>query len=91
MAKVHILVVDDADAILHLCGQTLRRLPNTEVTLENQSPRALERLATERFDVLLTDILMPDVDGMALLRMARQHLRTSSSSCSPASLPSRLQ
>jgi DNA-binding NtrC family response regulator len=73
MAKAHILVVDDTDAILHLCAQTLRRLPNTEVSLENQSSRAIERLTRERFDLLLTDILMPGIDGIALLRIARQH------------------
>ena len=72
MAKGRILVVDDDDIILELCAHTLSGLPDTETVLENHSLRASERLAAESFDLLITDLRMPDMDGIALCRIARQ-------------------
>jgi DNA-binding NtrC family response regulator len=72
MAKERILVVDDDDFILDLCAQTLSELGDTEIVLENHSPRASKRLATDSFDMLITDIRMPEMNGMDLLRIARQ-------------------
>jgi DNA-binding NtrC family response regulator len=73
MAKGRILVVDDEDIILELCEHTLSMLQDTEIVTENHSPRARERLATDSFDLLITDIRMPEIDGMELLRIALQH------------------
>src|SRR5262245_51255647 len=72
MAKGRILVVDDDDAVLEVCADTLSMLPDTEIIVENHSPRARERLAADSFDLLITDIRMPEMDGMELLRIARQ-------------------
>ena len=55
-----------------VCAHTLSGLPDTETVLENHSLRASERLATESFDLLITDLRMPEMDGIALCRMARQ-------------------
>jgi two-component system response regulator AtoC len=72
MAKRRILVVDDEDIILEVCAEMLSVLPDTEIVIENHSPRASERLTTENFDLLITDIRMPEMDGIELLRLARQ-------------------
>lgn len=73
MAKGRILIVDDDEFILDLCAQTLSELRDTDIVLENHSARASERLTTDSFDLLITDIRMPEMDGMDLLRVARQH------------------
>jgi DNA-binding NtrC family response regulator len=73
MAKVRLLIVDDDAAILDMCAHTLRGVPDTELMLENNSLEALERLSKEHFDLLITDLRMPGVDGMELLRVARQN------------------
>lgn len=73
MSKLRILVVDDAEDMLRVCAATLERIPNAEVSLERSSVKAAERLAHEPFDLLMTDMRMPELDGTELLRVARKH------------------
>ncbi|MBI2877317.1 MAG: response regulator [Candidatus Tectomicrobia bacterium] len=73
MAKTRILVVDDEEGILKVCAGTLRKLPEMEIILESQSRRAIERVSSESLDLLVTDIRMPEVDGLELLQIARRH------------------
>lgn len=65
-----ILVVDDNDANAELLDRMLRRLGH-QVTLAADGRRALEALATGRFDLVLLDIVMPDIDGYEVLRRAK--------------------
>ena len=73
MRPSRILVVDDEVGMLEVCADTLRRLPDTEILVESQSPRAAERIGAESFDLLIADVRMPGVNGVELLRLARQH------------------
>lgn len=73
MAKTRILVVDDEPGMLEVCADTLRKLANAEILVENQSPNAAERIARESLDLLIADICMPGLNGLELLRLARQH------------------
>ena len=43
-----------------------------DVTAFTSSPEALIALATEPFDLLMTDMNMPDPDGMTVIREARR-------------------
>jgi DNA-binding NtrC family response regulator len=72
MAKTRILVVDDEPGMLEVCADTLQKLPDTEVLLESNGARAAERLAGESVELLITDIRMPGLSGVELLRSARQ-------------------
>jgi len=73
MEKFRILVVDDEEGMLEVCADTLRRLPDTEIHLESNSNRAAEIVSSERFNLLITDIRMPGLSGVELLKTARQH------------------
>src|SRR5574339_878522 len=73
MDKSRILVVDDEEGMLEVCADTLRKLPETEIYLERSSNCAVERLSSERFNLLITDIRMPGLNGVELLKMARAH------------------
>jgi DNA-binding NtrC family response regulator len=73
MPELRILVVDDETGMLEVCEDTLRELADTRVVTESVSTRAAERLATESWDLLITDMCMPGMDGLELLRHAREH------------------
>ena len=70
MPDARILVVDDEENVRHMLELTLRR-EGYRVTLCADGADALDRLRTTPFDLLLCDINMPGLDGMALLRALR--------------------
>ncbi len=70
MAK-SILVVDDESRILSLM-QGLLASNGFQVTTARDGLTALEHLGNKTFDVVLTDIRMPDMDGLELYRNMRQ-------------------
>ena len=72
MPKLKILVVDDEQGMLEVCADTLRRLPEAEILTEKEGRRAAELLERETPDLLITDICMPGMSGLELLRLARQ-------------------
>lgn len=64
-----LLVVDDEPAMRQLC---LRALDHFEITPADDGQAALKRLGEERFDVVLTDVNMPKLDGLELLQAVKQ-------------------
>ena len=73
MRKIRTLVVDDTLSYLELSTSFLGRLEDLEVVSLQHSEEALQLLENEPFDVLLTDIQMPKVDGIQLMNHARRH------------------
>ncbi len=69
-AGVRILVVDDHE-ITRRTAALLLEPSGAEVVTVASAAEALDRLAIEPFDVMLTDVLMPEMDGIALARAVR--------------------
>ena len=65
-----ILVVDDELEMAALVADEMVERGYFAVALR-YGRDAIERLRLERFDALITDLRMPDVDGLALLRASR--------------------
>jgi signal transduction histidine kinase len=65
-----LLIVDDEAAQARALARTLKTegYAPTEV---HSAAEALSQLREHRFDVLITDLMMPDLDGIALLRAAQ--------------------
>ena len=66
-----ILVVDDEAEIRETLAEILSGARHRVVTASS-GREALERLATQHYDVILTDIRMPDLDGRALYQEIEQ-------------------
>lgn len=73
MAKGNVLVVDDETVICEAGAEILSRAGYT-VTTASGALEGLERLKEEPFDLLITDIKMPGVDGMALIQRVRAEI-----------------
>ena len=65
MAPVRVLVVDDKENILKLFAKILAE--GHQVTSALDGARALSLIATEEFDVVVTDIRMPGAGGFEVL------------------------
>jgi excisionase family DNA binding protein len=67
-----LLVVDDEEAVRELIATTLRSAsPGYDISVAADGASALSMLKTKTFDVLITDLKMPGMDGMTLIREAR--------------------
>ena len=66
-----LLVVDDERSMRELLSIVLRR-EGYDVTLAENGRRAVELLERGRFDLLVSDIKMPDVTGVDVLRAAKR-------------------
>jgi DNA-binding NtrC family response regulator len=67
-----ILVVDDEAVALHNLMHVLKK-EGYEVLGTQNSPEALELIAKERYDLVLTDLKMEKVDGMEILVRTKEH------------------
>jgi excisionase family DNA binding protein len=69
--RARVLVVDDEATIRDLLSKTLA-LAEYDVDLAPDGRTALERLRIIPYDLLITDLKMPGVDGLAVIREARR-------------------
>ena len=71
-----ILIVDD-DPVTHTLVATMLRSEDLEIESASNGGEALGRLDARCFDVVLTDIRMPGMDGLTLLqRIKERHPET---------------
>ncbi len=69
MADVRVLVVDDKENMLKLFGKILSS--GYRLTTVGDGGRALSLVATEEFDVVVTDIRMPGANGFEVLQAVK--------------------
>jgi response regulator RpfG family c-di-GMP phosphodiesterase len=69
--KPRVLCLDDEPQVLESLRDTLRR--KYEVVVTTNGFEALRLLASDPFDVVLTDMRMPMLDGARFLTLAREH------------------
>ena len=70
-ARPRILIVDDEPQVLEVLAKTLSSA-DYEVDTVADGPTALEYLQNNSYDLLVTDLKMPGMDGLAVIRETRR-------------------
>jgi CheY-like chemotaxis protein/anti-sigma regulatory factor (Ser/Thr protein kinase) len=66
-----ILIVDDEEVDRELAGRCLRTLPDLEILEAEEGEAALASIEAHEPDLVLTDLRMPGMDGLALVEKVR--------------------
>ncbi len=69
--RARVLVVDDEATIREVLAKTLA-LAEYDVDLAPDGRTAIDRLRLIPYDLLITDLKMPELDGLAVIREARR-------------------
>jgi len=69
--RPRILVVDDEESVRDLLAKTLT-MADYDVDTAGDGPSALDRLRAVEYDLLITDLKMPGMDGLSVIREARR-------------------
>lgn len=67
----HILVVDDEPSMLEFLDHMLRK-EGYRISKTTDGLKALGMIEKDGFDLIISDLRLPDVDGLDLLKMARK-------------------
>lgn len=72
----NVLVVDDSAVDRHLVGQYLRIDDSLEICYAVHGADALEKMAAQVPDLVVTDLMMPEMDGLELVSAIRSRYPT---------------
>ena len=81
MSKKSLLVVDDSATMRQLLCMTLTRvegITQANITEAHDGEDALDKVKSGNFDLVLTDIRMPRMDGLEFIRKVRSELNEQS-------------
>ncbi|MCC6502395.1 MAG: sigma-54-dependent Fis family transcriptional regulator [Deltaproteobacteria bacterium] len=69
--KFKILITDDDMDLRELLTEAVKNW-GYEVSVAKEGDEALRKLRMERFDIVITDLMMPGMDGLALLQKIKE-------------------
>lgn len=75
MRKKRILIVEDEESLLKL-ETILLTVKGFEVIAAFTGKMAIDKIGVEEFDLVLLDIMLPDIDGFEVCRQIRKDPRT---------------
>ncbi len=68
---MHLLVVDDSSTMRRIIINTLKKLGHNEIIEASNGREAIDRLAKDRVDLVITDWNMPEMSGIEFVRSVR--------------------
>lgn len=71
MSKGRVLVIDD-EAIVRISCQRVLIPEGYDVVVTSRGDEAITLLEREPFDIVLTDLKMPDMDGIEVLKIIKK-------------------
>ena len=69
---VKVLYVDDEPALLNIAKEFLEMNDDIIISVSTSASKVLEDAASGRYDVILSDYRMPEMDGIAFLKLLRE-------------------
>ena len=69
--RPRVLIVDDEQTVRDLVAKTLT-MADYDVDTAPDGPSALDRLSATEYDLLITDLKMPGMDGLSVIREVRR-------------------
>jgi PAS domain S-box-containing protein len=73
--KANLLIVDDTPVNLHMLSKMLTK-QGYSVTTASSGPMALDAIQTKPPDLILLDVMMPDMDGYEVCKQLKTEART---------------
>ncbi len=70
-----ILVVEDSPTMRQLISFALKRLKGAEIVEAGDGVEGLKKLNSDTFDLIITDINMPVMDGLKLISLVRRDIK----------------
>ncbi len=70
-----ILVVEDSPTMRQLISFALKRLKGAEIVEAADGVEGLKKLNSDTFDLIITDINMPVMDGLKLISLVRRDVK----------------
>ncbi|MDX1763627.1 MAG: response regulator [bacterium] len=71
--KRAILIVEDSSTMRSLIASTLEEMEDFDITEVASGFEALKALPGKPFDLIITDINMPDINGLELVSFVKKH------------------
>jgi two-component system chemotaxis response regulator CheY len=71
MPEHKILIIEDSPTMRQLISFALKRLQGVRIVEASDGVDGLKKLSTDKFDLILTDINMPIMDGLKLVSLVR--------------------
>ncbi len=68
-----VLVVEDSTTMRSLIASTVEELPGFAVIAVGNGFEALKILPSQPFDLIITDINMPDINGLEIVNFVKNH------------------
>ena len=74
-SSVKLLIVDDHAVNRMVATATIQRsMPNAQIDQAENGTQGLEKMSTTLYDLVLLDLVMPDIDGIEVMRRVRGSL-----------------
>ena len=70
--KIDVLIVDDDKTLCKMLEDMLSKEVHLNVTSTNDGLDATKKIKDNKFDLILTDLMMPGADGIEVLRVAKE-------------------